>query len=229
MNAGEFGRAGVSRANLVRPSVGELTHAGMVRGALPVAPSRESTQFTNRSASMAGMPRASENSHFFSRNAGSQASRVPFEQQRQSFNQATQRSFGNSAAGASNGAWRRAETPASQSRGVGLGDSNSGAARANEGSGERSNGGWQRFDPSSRGGAPAGSTAGQGSRGTMPGPGAAPQSRAPQQPVRISPSIVQNRGDSGRSAPRINGGGGSRSGGGGASRGGGGGHSGGHR
>jgi hypothetical protein len=120
MGAGEFGRAGVSSANLVRPSVNELTHAGMVRGALPVAPSRESTQFTNRAASSAGMPRTNDNAHFYSRNAGSQASRVPFEQQRQSFNQATQRSFGNSASGAQNGGWRPAGAPASQSRGTGL-------------------------------------------------------------------------------------------------------------
>jgi hypothetical protein len=231
MNAGEFGRAGVSGANLVRPSVGELTHAGMVRGALPLAPSRESTQFTNRGASAAGMPRTNDSARFFSRNGGSQASRVPFEQQRQSFNQATQRSFGNSAgaAGAQNGGWRRADTPASQSRGTGLGNSNSGTSS--------SSGGWQRFDPSTRGtsaagGNPAGS--GQGSRGMTP-----PQTRAPggspQQPVRISPSIVQNRGNSGAgsgSAPRTNGGGGSRpSGGAGGARGGssgGAGHSGGH-
>jgi len=231
MNAGEFGRAGVSGANLVRPSVGELTHAGMVRGALPVAPSRESTQFTNRAASTAGMPRSSENAHFYSRNTASTANRVSFEQQRQSISQATQRSFGSSAgaAGAQNGGFRRADTAASQSGGTGLGGANNGASG--------SSGGWQKFDPSTRGNAASSqSTAGQGNRGIgSPGGGQSPQSRAPgaspQQPVRISPSIVQNRGGSNNgTAPRTNGGGGARpSGGGGASRGGSGGRGGGHR
>lgn len=190
MNAGEFGRGAVSGSTLVRPSAGELAHAGMVRGGLPIAPSRESTQFTNRAASTAGMPRTSDNARFYSRNTPSQATRVPFEQQRQNINQASQRSFGNSAgaAGSQAGGWRRADTPASQSRGVGLG---------NGGSSNSSNGGWQKFDPSTRGSS-AQSAGGQGNRGVTP---PSPQGRTPgagqQQPVRISPSIVQNRGGSG--------------------------------
>jgi FecR protein len=210
MNAGEFGRAGVSSATLVRPSVNELTHAGMVRGGLPVAPSRESTQFTNRAASTAGMPRTAENAHFYSRSAPSQTSHVPFEQQRQSINQAAQRSAGNTAgaSGAQTGGWRQA-TPAAQSRGTGLGTSNSGTSS--------SNGGWQKFDPSTRAtsASSAGSTAGQGNRGMSESPQSRTPGASPQQPVRISPSIVQNRGNSGArggstgSAPRTNGGGGS--------------------
>jgi hypothetical protein len=229
MHAGEFGRSGVNSASMVRPSVGELTHAGMVRGGLPLAPSHESTQFTNRAASASGMPRTSENARFYSRNTPSQVNRVPFEQQRQSLNQAAQHSTGNTAGAGgvqNNGGWRRAETPAAsqntsqQNRGTGL-NSN----------GTNSSGGWQKFDPSTRGTAGTGTAAGpgQGSRGMTPPSGAqGPQSNSrqgfgQQQPVRISPSIVQNRGNSGSAPPRTNGGGASRPSGGGSSRGGGGG------
>lgn len=131
MRAGEFGRANVSSANLVRPGAGELARAGMVRGALPMAPSRESTQFSSRAANTAGLPRTSENTRFFSHSAPSQTSRVPFEQQRQAMNAATQRSFGGAA-------------PAARS---GSGGMNPGSANG---------GGWQRFDSSTRSAAPQG-------------------------------------------------------------------------
>jgi uncharacterized protein DUF6600/FecR-like protein len=48
MRAGEFGRAGVNRNNIVRASPGELSQVGMVRGQLPLNPGRESRQFGNR-------------------------------------------------------------------------------------------------------------------------------------------------------------------------------------
>ena len=68
VNAGEFGRGGVSSANMIHAPAAELAHAGTVNGRLPMTPLAESRQFTNRSASTQGMPRTSENTHFFSNN-----------------------------------------------------------------------------------------------------------------------------------------------------------------
>jgi hypothetical protein len=245
MRAGEFGRGSVTGATSIRASAGDLQRAGSVRGQLPVTPSRESTQFTNRSASTQGLPRTTDNARFFSRSQPSQANRVPFEQQRQSF---SNRSAVSGGATGNSGGLRSAESP---------------AVRGNS-SGAGNNSGWQRFNP----GVSAG--AGQGSRpsvtpnstpsnndgwqrsGGYQAP-STPQSRSgygqpapsrtyssPPQQLRISPPIVQNRGNSGGGggsrpssapAPRSSGGGGGGgshgASGGGSSHSSGGGHSGG--
>jgi hypothetical protein len=208
MHSNEFGRAGVSNATMVRPTSAELTHAGAVRGQVPVSPARESTQFSNRTASAAGMPRSSDTAHFAGRTQGSSVNRVPFETQRQSFNSAAQRGF-TGAAAPGGGAYRG--NPA--------------------GPGGTSNGGWQRFDPSRSSGAspanrpPAATPGGAPTYNRNPQPPSSPRA-SQQQPVRVNPPIVQNRGNSSTSAPRSGGGGGSRGGGGGGggSRGGGGRH-----
>jgi hypothetical protein len=199
MNAANFGRASVNSASMARASTGDLARAGMVRGQLPVAPSRESTQFTNRAASTQGLPRTNENAHFVSRSQPASVEHVPFEQQRQSMNQMSQRAA--------------AQQSSARSFGGGAG-----------GGGGAAGGGWQRFDPS-RGGSAGGATgggAGQASRNY----GAAPQSRGSSAPqaVRINPPIVQNR-TSGGSTSSSRGG----TSGGGARGGSGGGHGGSHR
>ena len=97
MNAGEFGRGSVSSANMVHASPAELSRAGAVNGRLPMTPSAESRQFTNRSANTQGMPRTTENTHFFS---NSNRSTTP----------------SNGAAG-SNGGWQRMN-PSNGNRGV---------------------------------------------------------------------------------------------------------------
>ncbi len=169
MRAGEFGRAGVNGATMVRPTSYEMAHAGAVRGEVPVSPSRESTQFSNRAASSAGMPRSNESTHFAGRSTGSQVSRVSFDQQQRSF---AQRGLGG--AGSYHG------NPA----GPGGGQS------------------WQRFNPSARpGGAGAANRPGVGSPGAAgrPSLNRPSQQSAPRQasqPVRVNPSIVQNRGNS---------------------------------
>ena len=85
MASNQFGRAGVNTSNYVRAGAGDLARAGAVRGSMPIAPSRESTHFSNTAASSAGMPHASENSHFYSSRGTSAggANHVSFEQQRQ--------------------------------------------------------------------------------------------------------------------------------------------------
>jgi hypothetical protein len=211
MRAGEFGRAGVSASTMVRPSAMEMAHVGSVRGQVPASPSRESTQFSNRAASSAGMPRSSDTARFAGRNVGSQ-NRVSFDQQQRSFNSAAQRGFGG---GGANPGYR------------------GGSTGSNGGSNAGSNDGYRRFDPSTRpGGAgaanrpPAASPGGAGrpGYGNPPSlnrnsqPQNSPRQASPQQPVRVNPSIVQNRGNS--TAPRGTSSGGSR----GGSRGGGGRH-----
>lgn len=187
MRAGEFGRSEVTRTSMVRPTSSEMARAGMVRGPLPVTPGRESTHFSSRAASASGLPRSSDNTRFFSHSAPSRTTRVPFEQQRQQMSAAQERGFGGGSAPAGRGAAAPRSMP-----------------------GRPNGGGWQRFDPPSRGAAPA-----QG-RSPYSRPPSAYSAPRGQQPVRVSPQIVQPRGGSG---------GGSR--GGGSSRGGGGGNHGG--
>ena len=179
MRAGEFGRAGVSASTMVRPTSMEMAHVGSVRGQVPVSPSRESTQFSNRAASAAGMPHTSDTARFAGRNVGSQ-NRVSFDQQQRSFNSAAQR-------GLSGGGYRgNAASPSS-------------------------NGGYRSFNPSTR---PAAGSPGRPgysapSLNRNSPPASSPRQASPQQPVRVNPSIVQNRGNS-TSAPRGSTSGGSR-------------------
>jgi hypothetical protein len=190
MRAGEFGRAGVSASTMVRPTAMEMAHVGSVRGQVPVSPSRESTQFSNRAASAAGMPRSSDSARFAGRSVAS-SNRVSFEQQRQSFNSAAQRGYSGGAAG-------------------------SGAYHGNPAG--PGSGGFQHFDPSTRPGGAGAANRAPASPGAAGRPSYSSPRQASPQPVRVNPSIVQNRGNS--SAPPSRGGG-SR---GGGSRGGGGRH-----
>ena len=191
MRAGDFGRAGVTSTNLVRPTSQELARAGAVRGQLPVGPSRESTNFSSRAANTAGLPRTSDNMHFSGRTAS--VNRVSFAEQQRSFNQAAARGFSGSGAG-----YRGAGAGAGRSVSPG-----------------QSGGAWQRFNPGARSpgmGPGMGSRAGAPPGGSYRGGQSAPRT-SPQQPVRINPPIVQGRGSApGRSMPR---GGGSHGGGGG--------------
>jgi hypothetical protein len=193
MNAANFGRASVNSTTMARASSGDLARAGLVRGQLPVAPSRESTQFTNRAASTQGLPRTNENARFASRTQSASVEHVPFEQQRQSMTQMSQRVAAQQSAARSAGGFGE---PGGRSTG-----------------GAAGNGGWQRFDPSRGGSANGG--AGQGNIGGANRPafsqgsagsngegsrnvGAEPESRGSSSPqaVRINPSIVQNRNSS---------------------------------
>jgi len=192
MNAGNFGREGVTRGTMARATPSDLARAGMMRGALPLAPSRESTQFTNRPVNTQGMPRTNDNMRFSSRMPASTAQHIPFEQQRQSLTQMSQRPSFNAGArspvgganGAANGGWQRFN-PSSRGEAPGTG-----------GGPANSSGGWQRLDGASRG----------GQEPQVRNENAPSQSRG-QQSVRISPPIVQNRssntsgsGSSGRSS-----------------------------
>jgi len=221
MASNQFGRAGVSTSNYVHAGAGDLARAGAVRGSMPIAPTRESTHFSN--ASSAGTSRGSENSHFYSSRSSAStvsASHVSFDQQRQAMTRSAASPSTASGAGGTRSLSSNGSSSIGSAGGPNAGlprstPSTGGAANVNRGatgsaapSTSSNTGGWQRFNGNN-----SGVTA--GSANTSRSSGAS-------QPVRINPSVVQSR-TSSSSAPRGNSapsGGGSR--GGGASRGGGG-------
>ena len=94
MRAGEFGRAAVNRSTMVRATAGDLSHASMMRGGVPVAASRQSRMFSSTTGNMRGVPSSNSNTHFFS---------------------ATSRGAASSSAGG--GGWRRFDASSTRSGG----------------------------------------------------------------------------------------------------------------
>jgi hypothetical protein len=198
MAADRFGRGSVNAASNVRASAGDLAHAGAVRGTPGIAPSRESTHFSNNAASAS--LHSSENSHFYSNHASaSSASHVSFDQQRQALSRSAA-SIGNAAArtapstGAAhsagstgstgNGGWQRVN-PSSTSSGSTSAISRGPSSGSGSGSAAASNsGGWQRFNGSNTGTSSAAGTARTSSTVS---------SGNNSQAVRINPSVVQSR------------------------------------
>ena len=150
MAANQFGRSGVSASNYVRANAADLSRAGAVRGSVPIAPSRESTHFSSASASTSGMPHANGSSRFYSSHAsaGSAASHVSFDQQRQ----AMTRSISNMNAASSRAATRTASSPSGPSS-YSSGNTGGGVSVRNpgttSGSAQSSGGGWQRMSGTS--------------------------------------------------------------------------------
>ncbi len=243
-----FGRGRVG-SNWVRPGAGDLEHAGLVRGQLPLAPGRESLRLSDRQASVAS--RVGENRRFYSERPAASIQRVPFEQQRQRIEQSTRgvqsEGFGRGTAPpvgtGTTGGWRReGVTPQvsptvapSQQQGnwhqFGTPNQHTGAPQGSAVPQTRAQENWRRFgDPNGR--APQASP--QIDR-TAPAYSAPAQPRQQYRqsqrdsgqgaPMRISPPIVRERS---APAPRMessrpqSGGGGNR--GGGSSSGGGGDH-----
>jgi hypothetical protein len=150
VRAGEFGRGGINSGNIVHPQAGDLARAGAVHGQLPMTPSRESTQFSNRAASTQGLPRTSDSTRFASHMATSQTTRMSFDQQRQGFSQGANQGIRQGTNPRTNQGMSRG--PGSTSSGFN-GSGFNGAARtggspSNTSNSGASNGGWQRFDPS---------------------------------------------------------------------------------
>lgn len=135
-----FGRRHITNDNLVRVSNSDIAQAGLVRGALPVTPARESVRFADRSVRAADLPRTADDRRFFSRRQPAAVERVPFEQQQRSIEQVARRTFGDEPGrGATPGV--RAAEPGERGR---SGD----AAPARTAEGER---GWRRVGGDSAG------------------------------------------------------------------------------
>jgi hypothetical protein len=135
-----FGR-GVP-GSLMRVSDREFTRASLVRGALPVAPGRESLRFAEREVGRVAESRGGD--RFFSRRQPARVERVPFEDQRRAVEQVAQRTFDQSRASA-----RTAEVG-----GNGFRAAEDGGARSTERSDSQR--GWRRVgDPAGEREAPS--------------------------------------------------------------------------
>ena len=135
VRAGDFGRGAINHNNFVRASSADLTRAGMVRGQLPLAPSRESMRFSDRRVNAQGMPRTNENSRFFSARPAHQPAVRGAVGSPAPAGAGTRGGFAPNAP--SNGGWRRfdpgtrgAIQPAAPSPGVGV---NRGSPQGNNG------------------------------------------------------------------------------------------------
>lgn len=113
VNADLFGRRGITRGDVIHVSGDQLHSADLMRGALPIAPGRESLHLADR-PSAALQIRTTENRAFFSRRPAHAVDRVPFEQQRQSIERSAKRTLGDASGTPSQSSgWRRVETPVS--------------------------------------------------------------------------------------------------------------------
>jgi hypothetical protein len=199
MSSSQFGRAGVNGASNIRANASDLARAGAVRGAVAIAPSRESTHFSNTAA--ASSVHSSENSHFYSSRASSasSSSHVSFDQQRAAMTRSVNPTAGaRSASPASSSTAVRsagATGPVSSSSassgntsaisrrpaaGATSAGSASPASTSTGAASQSSAGGWQRFNGNNSG------ASSQGSNGSA-------SSANHSQAVRINPSVVQSR------------------------------------
>jgi hypothetical protein len=123
-----FGRGRVG--NNIRISGDELNRATLVRGQLPVTPGRDSLRMSDRQA---GNFRATpDNTRFANRMQSSQATRIPFEEQRRGMEQASRRVLGD--AQQAGGSTPRMSGP-----------DQGGAGRGSVNSRSVGDGGWRRF------------------------------------------------------------------------------------
>jgi hypothetical protein len=227
-------------SNIGRFSGNQIGQAGLVRGAMPMAPSSANLRFSDRAVT--NVPRSSANTHFFAHQQASPAVRVPFAQQQRAF-QGPGSGMPNRSAGMGPGA--RQAAPAQNAVRAQQGQ----AGVASRGGQNEGAGGWRRFgEPGGGQQVPRSQPAGQNNRGWTgfgnPGSSSSAQRQQYSQPqsgypgnsgssgpqsLRIAPPVVQQRSGGGSySAPRSGGGGASRpsggasrsSGGGGGSRGG---------
>jgi hypothetical protein len=177
VNAGQFGQ---NHRNFQQVSPADLRGANLVRGQVPVAPTRQSLQFANRQPNLANLPRTPANRQFSTRQSPQPVARVPFEQQRQAMQQVARQTLSRApisaqAAGISpNGAsfqggrqanniGRTQMVPSQQSqRTAGRVESNGIAQRtpAQQTNLPQAGTGWQRFGETNRPQAPQTSTTG---------------------------------------------------------------------
>ncbi len=101
IEAGDFGRGRGARA--IRGSEVDFGRSNLMRGALPVTPTRDSLRFSDRTVQAGNLPRTTEPGRFYSRRPAANVERVPFEQQRQGMEQMVRRGLGGGGAEAAAG------------------------------------------------------------------------------------------------------------------------------
>jgi hypothetical protein len=168
----------------------QVRDAGLVRGQMPIAPSRSSLRFSDRAATV--VPRDNRNMQFFSRQRPAAIQRIPFEQQRQAFSGGQPANV----APQNRGSFDNTRPPAAV--------------------GTQSRGGWQRFGEPSRPSSTAPNAAQPRSsfQNTRPAEAAPPQNRGswqrfgePGSNSRPAPprNSFQGNGNSGNSGARMGG------------------------
>ena len=160
-----------------RYSGNQIREAGLVRGAMPLAPGSAHLRFTDRQSIVA--PRTSPNTRFFTRQQPNPVQRIPFAQQQRAFEQAGMPIRGGMATPAR-------DMPSVRGDVSGPGRAQGGFGRVGGASpqpGQQTSGGWRRFGDSPRDAA--------GPRGN-----ATPQQnmRQMQNPAAGQPAAQQNRG-----------------------------------
>jgi hypothetical protein len=151
--------------SISRFSGNQVREAGLIRGAMPIAPSRGNLQFSNRAA--AHIPAATRNTQFFSQQRGGSVQRVPFEQQQRAIEQGSRNAgnFGRGAAGnavqtpqnrgpvsvapQSRGGFQQGMTPSANNHGASPALQNT---RPSTATGPQNRGGWQHFGEPGAGG-----------------------------------------------------------------------------
>ena len=189
-----------------RTTGSQIHEAGLVRGQLPVAPSAANLRYSNRA--VAGIPRSSENVHFFGRTASAPVQRVPFAEQQRAMQQFSRQPAASTMArtpavgSAASGAWRSTTSPASPGAGQTRSSAPSQGAwrpvnppsQAAGNSADRSSG-WQRFgEPRPSGSyAPRPAYAQPGGAGYRPYATPVGASGGGQQSIRVAPPVVREK------------------------------------
>src|SRR5450432_981880 len=144
VNANQFGRGGAQHQTL---SHAQIQQAGLVRGAVPVAPGRSSLQMSNRAAT--GNFPQSRAQNFASHTQAPQVNRVPFAQQQRGMQQLSRSDLSAPArSAAGNSGFSRSESGNSSlgsSRGGNIAPSRSSSSAPASGSSASGSHGWNRF------------------------------------------------------------------------------------
>jgi hypothetical protein len=139
VNGSDFSRGHTGRA--LRASEGDLARASLVRGALPVAPARESLRFSDREVRAGDLTRGQSASRerFYSRREPARIERVPFDEQRRALESVGRQSFTEN---------RNAGIPADRGRPADVRNGLPGRTGRDDAGGSRredSPGGWRTF------------------------------------------------------------------------------------
>lgn len=192
MDASRFGRGD---GNHVRLAATDLRRVDLVRGQVPVVPSRESLRLSDRAVRVTAQPRAAAEQRFFSRRQPARVERVPFEQQQSGVERVARRTFNEPATVRRVDAAPQTETPAAAPRVSEPPRVRSVPEQVTTPRNDRP-GGWRRFEGVRTPAEPMRAPQAEAPRNTAPAPrGEAPRA-APNRseaPVRISPPIVRER------------------------------------
>jgi hypothetical protein len=145
VRSGDFGHGAIHGGNFVRASMTDVARGGEIRGAMPIAPSRDSFRMSDRSVATRGMPSVNQNAQFFSRSNPSRSNPVnganTFRGDANGVRNENRINVGGGAVNSprTNQGWRRLDNPGGQSV-------QNGSANRSDLGAQNQNRGWQRLD-----------------------------------------------------------------------------------